>query len=54
MDDQIFKVKRPPVEKPIDHVRLHRFILAMEGDKRKDLEKPPLSDYDRTTLKFQK
>ena len=54
LDDQIFKVKKLPVEKPIDRVKFHRFMKKTEAHKRKEPEKPPLSDYDRTVLKLQK
>ena len=35
LDRQIFKVKKPPVEKPIDQVKFHRFIRHMEEESRK-------------------
>ena len=52
LDAQIFKKKKPPVEKPIDQVKFHRFMRQVEEEKRKVPEKPPLSDYDRTALKM--
>jgi hypothetical protein len=30
LDRQIFKVKEPPVEKPIDRVKFHHFMKKME------------------------
>ena len=51
LDRQIFKVKKPPVEKPIDQVKFHRFIRHMEEESRKKPEQPPLTDYDRLVLK---
>jgi hypothetical protein len=45
---QIFKVKEPLVEKPIDRVKFHRFMRKMEERRKKPDDIPkPLTDYDR-------
>jgi translation initiation factor IF-3 len=36
LDRQIFKVKEPPVKKPIDRVKFHRFMKKMEEERRKN------------------
>jgi hypothetical protein len=36
MDRQIFKAPKPPVEKPIDQVKFHRFMRKMEEERRKN------------------
>jgi hypothetical protein len=57
MDRQIFKSPKPPVEKPIDWVKFHRFMRKIDEERRKkphdDLPNP-LSDYDWQVLKTQR
>jgi hypothetical protein len=53
-DRQIFKKKKPPVDKPTDRVKLHRFMRKIEADKIKEPEKSSLCDYDRMALKIDK
>jgi hypothetical protein len=55
LDRQIFKVKEPPVEKPIDRVKFHHFMRKMEEETRKKLDDipKPLTDYDRQVLNTQ-
>jgi hypothetical protein len=36
LDRQIFKVKEPPVEKPIYQVKFHHFMRKMEEERRKN------------------
>jgi hypothetical protein len=48
LEIQIFKVKEPPVEKPIVRVKFHHFMRKMEEERRKnqmDIPKP-LTDYN--------
>ena len=54
LDRQIFKAKKPPVEKPIDRVKFHRFMKKMEEEKRINAQGPPLTDYDRQAIKMHK